>query len=106
MIGLRNTATSFGGPKTTSGQPFFTRLNNCTFASKSPWAWSSTFTFTLPFMILAYSFAPGRRGESTQTTIDGVAACDGMLISALLAIASTPTAAAARFVILKDSPYF
>jgi hypothetical protein len=55
---------------------------------------------------LAYSLAPGRRGESTQIKSDGVAACDGMLISALVAIANAPTAAAAFFVILKDSPYF
>ncbi|CAB4743695.1 unannotated protein [freshwater metagenome] len=98
------TATSFGFPNTTSGQPFFTRLKSATFCTRSATSCSSTLTLTLPFMISAYNFAPGSRGASAQTVILGIAACAGIAVSVAPTTAMAPATATNEFFFFKVFP--
>jgi hypothetical protein len=55
-------------------------------------------------MIFAYNFAPGRRGASTQIVIEGFAACAGIAITVVPAIANAPAIATIEY-FFKVSPF-
>jgi hypothetical protein len=56
-------------------------------------------------MISAYNFAPGRRGASTQIVIEGFAACAGIAITVVPAIANAPAIAISEYFFFKVSPF-
>jgi hypothetical protein len=56
-------------------------------------------------MICAYNLAPGRRGASTQIVIEGFAACAGIAITVVPAIANAPAIAISEYFFFKVSPF-